>query len=126
MSNNMDYTYVVTRVDYDAKSMDVEFTAEGFDPVVVGVRLPAANENFDAVINSFAPYSVWNPQVIQYAEVSVGKSGSYIAPTHEQIEQNLQNLKMWEQIEFEKKVGDVLVKFNLMTSNPAKIPVSEL
>lgn len=122
----MNYTYVVTRVDHDAKCMDVEFTAEGFEPVVVGVRLPAVNEDIEAVINSFAPYAIWMPQVTQYAEVRVGRSGSYVAPTPEQVEQNLQNLKMWQQVEFEKQVGDVLVKFNLLADNPTKIPVTGL
>lgn len=106
--------------------MDVEFAADGFDPIVVGVRLPSVDENIDAVIHSFAPHSIWNVQTVNYAEVEVGRTGCYIAPTQKEIEQELANAKMWGQIDFEKQVGDVLVKFGLLTINPTKIPVAEL
>jgi hypothetical protein len=40
--------------------------------------------------------------------------------------EQIQNAKMWEQYEFEKQVGNALVKFGLAESNPATIPVAKL
>ena len=122
----MNYSYTVTRVDQDAKCMDVEFTAEGFDPVVVGVRLPTLAENVDSVIQSFAPHSTWNPQVVEYASVLVGTSGSWVAPSPEQERQEIENAKMWALAEFEKKVAAVLVKFGVLQSDPTSIKVTFL
>lgn len=34
--------------------------------------------------------------------------------------------QMWEQVEFEKKVGKALVKFGLLESNPTEIQVTQL
>lgn len=122
----MNYSYKVVRVDQDAKCMDVEFTAEGFDPIVVGVRLPTVGENVDLVIQSFAPHSVWNPQVIEYASVSVGASGSYTAPSAEQVQQEIENAQMWAKIEFEKSIAKVLVKFGVLETDPTSIEVAQL
>lgn len=106
--------------------MEVEFTAEGFDPVVVGVRLPMLGENVDSVIQSFAPYAVWNPPVIEYADVATGTSGSYVAPSAEEIQQEMENARMWAKIEFEKQVAAVLVKFGMLQSDPTSIKVTSL
>jgi hypothetical protein len=106
--------------------MDVEFTAEGFDPVVVGVRLPTVGESVDLVIQSFAPHSVWNPQTIEYASVSVGTTGSYTSPSVEQVQQEIENAQMWAKIEFEKSVAKALVKFGLLDADPTTIPVQTL
>lgn len=122
----MNYSYEVVRVDQDAKCMDVEFTAEGFDPIVVGVRLPTVGENVDLVIQSFAPHSMWNPQVIEYASVSVGASGSYTAPSAEQVQQEIENAQMWAKIEFEKSIAKALVKFGVLETDPTAIPVQTL
>lgn len=122
----MNYSYKVIRVDQDAKCMDVEFTAEGIDPIVVGVRLPMLNEDVDSVIQSFAPHSVWSPQVIEYAEVIVGKSGEYIAPTPELLQQEMENAQMWAQVEFEKRIAKALIKFGLLQSDPTAIGVTAL
>lgn len=122
----MNYAYTVTRVDQDAKCMEVEFTAEGFDPVVVGVRLPMLGENVDSVIQSFAPYAVWNPPVIEYATVATGTSGSYVAPSAEEVQQELENARMWALAEFEKQVASVLVKFGVLQADPTSIKVTSL
>lgn len=45
--------------------------------------------------------------------------------TAEQIQSD-KNAKMWEQYEFEKQIGSILVKFGLVESNPATISVAEL
>jgi hypothetical protein len=122
----MQYSYTVTRVDQDAKCMEVEFTADTFDKVVVGVRLPILNEDVDSVIQSFAPLAIWQPQVIEYAEITVGKSGTYVPPTPEQLQQNLQNAQMWEQVAFDKRIAETLVRLGVLQSDPTTINVSQL
>jgi hypothetical protein len=44
-----------------------------------------------------------------------------VVPTPE-----IENAKMWEEYEFEKQVGNVLVKFGLIETNPVQIPVAGL
>ena len=122
----MNYSYVVTRVDQGAKCMEVEFTAEGFDPVVVGVRLPMLGENTDSVIQSFAPFAMWSPPKIEYADVATGTSGSYVAPLPEETQQELENARMWAQLDFEKQVAAILVKFGVLQSDPTDFPVARL
>lgn len=126
MEKKMNYTYIVTRVDQDAKCMDVEFTAKGFDPITVGVRLPTVGEDVDSVIQSFAPHSVWEPEVVEYAAVPVGKSGSYTAPSLEQVQQQRENMQMWAQVEFEQRIAKALVKFGVLQSDPTSIEVTHL
>ena len=106
--------------------MDVEFIAEGFDPIVVGVRLPRLGEDVDLVIQSFAPRSAWNPQFIEYASVATGTSGRYTAPSAEQVQQEMENAQMWAKIEFEKRVAKALVKFGVLSADPTEIPVQSL
>jgi len=122
----MNYSYEVVRVDEGAKCMDVQYTANGFDPVTVGVRLPLVGENVSAVIESFAPISFWQSQTAEYATVSVGTQGSYTQPTQEQTQQEQNNLQMWAQIEFEKKIADCLVKFGVLSSDPTSIEATQL
>lgn len=122
----MDYSYTVTRIDQESKCMDVEFVAEGFEPIVVGVRLPMLGEDVDAVIKAFAPRSVWNPPVVEYATVAVGTSGSFVEPSIEAVQQEEENTRMWAAVEFEKQVAKALVKFGLLTSDPTEIPVAQL
>jgi hypothetical protein len=122
----MNYSYTVTRVDQGAKCMEVEFIAEGFDPVVVGVRLPRLGENTNLVIQSFAPFAIWNPPVIEYADVATGTSGSYVAPSSEENQQELENARMWAQLDFEKQVAAVLIKFGVLQSDPTDLPVAIL
>jgi len=40
-------------------------------------------------------------------------------------EQAIENEAMWAQVEFERKVAAVLIKFGVLTSDPTNIPVSE-
>lgn len=122
----MNYSYTVIRVDQDAKCMDVEFKADGFDPIVVGVRLPMLGENVDAVIKSCAPNFTWNPQIIEYATVAIGTSGRYVASSAEEIQQEMDNARMWAKIEFEKQVAAVLVKFGVLQTDPTSIKVTSL
>jgi hypothetical protein len=42
------------------------------------------------------------------------------------LSRSLDELVMWENVQFEQNLGDALVKFGLLKSNPTKINVSEL
>ena len=122
----MQYSYTVTRVDQDVKCIEVNFMAEGFSPILVGMPLPRLSDNIDSVIQSYAPWTIWQPQVIEYAEIAVGKSGTYVPPTPEEVEQNLKNAQMWEQVAFDKRIAETLVRLGVLQSDPTTIPVSTL
>ena len=53
------YTYVVSRVDTAYGVVEVEYTAEGFDPVIVGMPLPLADQQLDDLVKQYAPQTVW-------------------------------------------------------------------
>lgn len=122
----MQYTYSVVRVDQDVKCIEVNFMAEGFSPILVSMPIPRLGDNIDSVIQSYAPWTIWQPQVIEYAEIAVGKSGSYVPPTPEEVEQNLKNAQMWAQVSYDKQIAEALVRLGVIQSNPTTIPVSTL
>lgn len=122
----MQYSYTVVRVDQDVKCIEVNFMAEGFSPTLVSMPIPRLGDNIDSVIQSYAPWTIWQPQVIEYAEIAVGKSGTYAPPTSEEVEQNLKNAQMWAQISYDKQIAEALVRLGVLQSDPTTIPVSTL
>lgn len=54
------FTFVVTSVDEAARCMDVVYTADGYEPVPVGVRAPVEGEDLSEVIARAAPIYVWD------------------------------------------------------------------
>lgn len=71
--NNIKYTYRVVAVG--DRTMDVEYEAEGFAPVIVGVPKPREGESIDPIIQSYSPVAFWIDQITPRAEVVAGVSG---------------------------------------------------
>lgn len=117
----MQVTYTVKRVDIEAKCMDVEFSADGYESVIVGVRLPFTDENLDGVILSFVPTGVWFPrsQEVMHVDEGYSKQTDVYSPQNEwdQI-----NLEMWSQIAYERQLAKALMKFGLLQADPTEIP----
>lgn len=67
------YTYRVVAVG--DRTMDVEFEAEGFAPVIIGVPKPREGESIDPIIQSYSPVAFWIDQITPRAEVVAGVSG---------------------------------------------------
>ena len=55
----MRYTYAITRVDEDNDVMDVVYSAEGQDDVMVGVPIPREDEDLASVVASYVPLWAW-------------------------------------------------------------------
>lgn len=119
------YTYTVVSVDEAARCMEIRYESEGRKPHHVGARLPYENESLEAVVEMYAPMGFWLEEERKVIVPSVGASGK-IAPAPFTAQEDSQNAAMWQQIDFEKQVGDALVKFGVLTSNPATMPVAEL
>lgn len=119
------YTYTVISVDEVAHCMEIRYESEGRKSFHVGARLPYENESLEAVVEMYAPMGFWLEEERKVIAPQVGASGT-ITRTAFAAQENSQNAAMWQQIEFEKQIGDALVKFGVLTSNPVKIPVAEL
>ena len=72
----INYTYTVKLVNNDIKMMDVEYTAEGHDPITVGMSLPIVGTDLNTYIRSMAPIGQWTITTKEYEDVSVGTTGT--------------------------------------------------
>lgn len=122
---SISYTYTIVSVDETARCMEIRYEAEGRQPHHVGARLPYEGEELEAVIEMYSPVALWLSEQKNVVVPSAGLSG-VIAPSSLPADSAPQNAEMWQQIEFERRVGDVLVKFNVLPTNPMNIPVATL
>lgn len=76
----MEYNYEIVNVDAAARCMEVRYTADGRDPVHVSMRLPYANEQLEAVIDSFSPVRYWEEQDAAVIVPEVGHTGAWTPP----------------------------------------------
>lgn len=72
---SIQYTYHIIKVDEAARCMEVAYSAQGFNPLHVGVRLPYLGESLESVVDMHAPTAYWNEQHTPVSSVSVGASG---------------------------------------------------
>jgi hypothetical protein len=85
-------------------------------------------------IRGFIP--VWHFERLEQIKVGIANATEIQALVQEEqtvqsqntalTPEQIQNAKMWEQYEFEKQIGDALVKFGLVETNPASIPTAAL
>lgn len=71
------YTYEVVAVDNAANSMEVVYSADGYETLHVGVRLPFEGEELATVIDLFAPIAFWESATAVYQSVAVGTTGTH-------------------------------------------------
>lgn len=71
----MKYSYEITRVDEEARVMDVVYTHETHGSILVGVRLPFEGENLEKLIKSFSPAAYWKELELPVVIPEVGKAG---------------------------------------------------
>lgn len=134
--NNLKYT--ITKFDETLKFIDVTFDDGTWAQIRLAVPLPKNIDELEGVIRRFAaPVEAIKAQTEPDADLS------YINPligserttarfslgiqtaTDEGLDPETEaNLRMWEDVQFRRKVGDALVQFGIMSSNPADIPVS--
>lgn len=88
--SSIKYTYRVLAV-YD-RSMEVEYEAEGFPSMVIGVPKPREGENIDHLIQSYSPVALWIDQITPREEVVAGVSGVVEVQTSPPAELTLADL----------------------------------
>jgi hypothetical protein len=73
---NIDFNYKIVNVVKENNFMEVEYSAEGHETVLVGVTIPRKDVNIEDHIKSFAPYYIWVVSKIDFHDVLVGQTGT--------------------------------------------------
>lgn len=69
------YTYEITRVDPDAKAMDILYTSPEYGTTLVGARMPWDGETVEQIAQMYSPVRNWIERTLPVASVSAGTSG---------------------------------------------------
>lgn len=69
------YTYEITRVDPDAKAMDILYTSPEYGTTLVGARMPWDGETVEQIAQMYSPVRNWIERTLHVAAVSAGASG---------------------------------------------------
>jgi hypothetical protein len=73
---NITYTYEIISVDQQARCMEVVYTAEGYQTLHIGARLPYEGETLEAIVQMYAPVRYWEEQNTPVVTVNPGQTGS--------------------------------------------------
>jgi hypothetical protein len=128
-------TYKVLSFDENIGSLLVQFS-DNVGPMNIDVPLKEdgtfmAGEELDTYIRSFIPTSfiarldALKNGVPNIEEVKALVAASEVK-TPEEIAEDLAKQQALQDLIFERKLADVLVKFGVLESNPVVIPVQEL
>lgn len=74
------YTYTILSIDDGGRSMQVRYEAEGYQTMIVGVRLPFVGESLEQVIDQFSPVNYWIAMTAPVVIPEIGITGN-IDPT---------------------------------------------
>jgi len=69
------YTYEITRVDPDAKAMDILYTSPEYGTTLVGARMPWDGETVEQIAQMYSPVRNWIERTLAVSSVSVGAAG---------------------------------------------------
>jgi hypothetical protein len=132
-------TYKILSFDKNTGSILVQF-AENMTPLSIDVPINEAGlfvtgEELEQYIQGFIP--TWHIERIEKLRTGVANSddiNTLVAPAAEVVlpvvpeitSEEEANRKMWIELEEEKKVARVLVKFGLLTEDPTVIPTATL
>ena len=131
--------YKITKFDTQLKMIDVSFDDGTWAQLRLSNPLPKNQQDLENLIRDYAApieaiQAQQNPDAdLSYIENLVDKEfettrKSLSAPKAVMNidEEALAESEMWEELQFKKQVGKVLVEFGLLSSNPADIPVTTL
>lgn len=128
-------TYKVLSFDENVGTLLIQF-ADNVGPMNIDVPLREdgtfmAGEELDTYIRSFIPTSFINRiDAIKNGIPNINEVKALVVATQEkspdEIADELANQQMLQVMVFEQKIGALLVKFGVLESNPAAIPVQEL
>lgn len=136
----IDLKYTITKFDNATKTVTVTFDDNSWAEVRLSNPLPKNIEELEAIIKQFAvPAEVIESQLNPDADLSFIDSLVGVEKTTTRYRLNSvaqenptldpeteANLKMWEDISFQKKVADALVVLGVLTENPTTIPVASV
>lgn len=71
----MKFSYEVLLVNPDNRVMEVRYTADGYPPVNVSMRLPYIDESLESVVQMFSPVNYWKSLVAEVQHVFPGTTG---------------------------------------------------
>jgi hypothetical protein len=132
-------TYKVLEFNKNSGQLVIEF-AVGMAPLTIDVPLKdglfITGTELEEYIQGFIPTWHLERQTQLNAGVPNATVLEQLVPQTEQVvlpttltpeqEQAQENAKMWAELQFEKDVAKVLVKFGILQSDPTAIPVQEL
>lgn len=72
------FTYKILSVDNEYKLMQVEYSAEGYDTVVVSMPLPFTDTSLEQHLKSYAPESIWVISKKVFQEIVPGVAGEIV------------------------------------------------
>lgn len=131
--------YKITKFDKELKLVTVSFDDGGWADIRLVNPLPKTTEELEAIIKQFtAPKEAIEAQLtpdsdLSYIDSLIGIEKECerlsLSPEQEALELDPQveaNMKMWEEVQFQNKVSEALVKLGVLENNPTVIPVSVL
>lgn len=71
----MKYTYEITRVDEQARVMEITYTHEVHGSILVGARLPFEGESLEEIIRAYSPAAYWRELELPVVIPSTGILG---------------------------------------------------
>jgi hypothetical protein len=137
----MDLKYTISKFDIQKRVVTVTFENDGWAEIRLTNPLPQNIGELERIIKQYtAPLeAVESPDAdLSYINALVGneqtttrlslkkENGSSSNQPLELDPEVEANMRMWETIEFEKKVGAALVKLGVVSENPAVIPVTNI
>lgn len=132
--------YTVTKFDAQTKTAVVSFEDGNWAELRLVNPLPKNLQEFENIVKQFAApkeaiEAQTNPDAdLSYIESIIGVEKecdrlilypSVNMPNEELDPEVEANMKMWEDVQFQQKVGQALVALGVVSTNPATIPVSQ-
>lgn len=72
----MSFQYKIIKSTPEFDSMEVEFSQEGKEPIMVGVPLPKATDSLDAYLAQYVPSYLWDRQNAERMVVEADTTGT--------------------------------------------------
>lgn len=120
------YSYKVISIDENSNTMELLYTAEGFDDITVGTNLPTENMTLEQIAIMYSPVHHWvPPEPVKYTAVPVGTSGELDFPP-ETTEEAMKAHASLVQHNFDKSIAQSLIRLGVITEDPTSIGVTKL
>ena len=134
----MKFGYKITKFDQEQKLLVVVFDDDSWADIRLANPLPRNMEELEAIIKTFvAPKEAIEAQLTPDADISfigdfvnVDREADRLvlnpdAPENQITKGEIDDeIQPWEEMQFNKRIGDILVEFGVLKENPLSIPFS--